>query len=46
MNKDRVNNYKYSKSWTPCLEEIYIYVIAMAFLVNDIVNKSMLKFEN
>lgn len=46
MNKDRVNNYKYFKSWTPCLEEKYIYVIAMAFLVNDIVNKSMLKFEN
>lgn len=46
MNKDRVNNYKYSKFWTPCLEEKNIYVIAMAFLVNDIVNKSMLKFEN
>lgn len=46
MNKDRVNNYKYSKSWTPSLEEKNIYVIAMAFLVNDILNKSKLKFEN
>lgn len=46
MNKDRVNNYKYFKLWIFCFEEKYIYVIVMVFLVNDIVNKLMFKFEN